>query len=187
MKNISILILVFLLIIPGVVQATVGIGIRWYTEAEIVSENSQKCVTYGLYNPFDRDVYGYIEGLGNLSDIYESEEPKLIPGGTSSDENIPTQICFDIPKVYREDCLAGFFLCSRECEEEQVIYNGEVQAAYTLESTGGTGSATGSSMAARLRLKVQCEPYQKDWTPLYAIVIIVVIIIGTFYYKRKRL
>ncbi|MBU0530697.1 MAG: hypothetical protein ABIH52_01910 [Candidatus Aenigmatarchaeota archaeon] len=193
MKYALLSLLAILLILPTPVLADVGIGLKWVTEGEAVRENSQTCITYYLYNPFDQDVKGYLEALGDLDELAVAEEPKIIPAGTSSKEAIPTDICFTVPKLYKEECLLGPLLCTRLCDEEPVVYNGEVQSAYNLNFVGGTGSSTGSSISARMRLLVNCEKVELD--PVTGFVtqptsmlagLIVIVVLLLLYYRRRK-
>ncbi|MCK5476775.1 MAG: hypothetical protein KAI55_02555 [Candidatus Aenigmarchaeota archaeon] len=189
MKYVKLKILVLLLgiiVLMPIVDATVGIGIKWFTVGEYVNENSQYCLEYGLYNPFDEEVFGYLTAVKDLENIYEAEEHKLIPSETSSKKAIMTKICFNIPKTYKEDCLIGNLLCERTCNEEQVVYNGEVMAAYELKgNAGGTGSATGTSFAAPIKLMVECEPKNRDWTLVYILVFLAIVICIRILWKKK--
>lgn len=196
-----------LLIMPLLTYATVGIGIKWFTDTEYVRENSQKCISYGLYNPFDENVSGYLTAIKELADMYETEDPKLISAGVASNKSIGTEICFNIPKVYEEECLIGnMFLCKRKCENgagipiikedtsitgktefKQVIYKGEVMAAYYLDREGGgVGSATGTSFAAPLKLKVRCEAKEINWTPVYLLVLLIIAIFIRMLRRKKN-
>jgi len=194
-----------LLIIPSGVLADVGIGLRWETEAQVIKENSKSCVTYFLYNPFDQDVNGFIKAYGNISDLAIAEDPKIIPAGTLLEDAVPTQICFHTPDVYQENCLLGVLMCERTCSATQqlypgnytvtrtpegniqnVVYAGDVQAAYDLNFAGGTGSATGSSISARMRVIVNCEKLEMDMIPLYVIIVVIVIVVLFLVYRKKR-
>jgi len=185
MKRVIIAFVIFQLL-AGTVSADVGIGIKWFTESEPVNEGEQKCLVYGLYNPFDTDVKGFLEATRDLTSIYQAEEPKLVPANTSSKEALPAQICFSIPKVYKEDSFYGF-LPQRQCGVEDVMLKGEVVAAYKLSDGAGLGSATGASFAAPLKLQVRCDPVDRNWIPVYAIIILMVAgILGLVYTKKKR-
>ncbi len=181
----SLLLFIIWLAFLPIVEATVGVGIKWKTESEIVKEGSRVCITYGLYNPFDEDVMGFLKATRDLENISEAEEPKLIPAGTDSEHAIPTQICFTIPKVYKEDCLLFGYFCERKCEEEQVVFEGEVVAAYQLKGMEGTGSVTGSSFAVPLRLLVECEPMKRNLTPLYFLIALVVLLILSIILRKR--
>ncbi|MCK5040265.1 MAG: hypothetical protein KAR87_04830 [Candidatus Aenigmarchaeota archaeon] len=200
-------IIISLLIMPLLTYATVGIGIKWFTDTEFVSENSQKCISYGLYNPFDEDVIGYLTATKGLEDIYEAEDSKLIFAGVASNKSIGTKICFSIPQVYEKDCLIGnIFLCKRTCEDgvgiplvrdedsitgkaefKKIIYEGEVMASYTLNTGGGAvGSATGTSFAAPLKLTVRCEAEERNWMPVYIVLLVLIILMYLAVLKRKK-
>lgn len=184
MKKILIFFVLWLVFLP-LAEATVGVGIKWKTESEIVEEGSTQCITYGLYNPFDEDVMGFLEVTGDLENISKAEEPKLIPAGTDSEHAIPTQICFFIPKVYKEDCLLPGLFCEKKCEEEQVILKGQVVAAYQLKAIGGTGSTTGSSFAVPLSLIVKCEPVKRNLMPLYLLIALVAVLILLIVLRKR--
>jgi hypothetical protein len=158
-------VILILFLLARFASADVGIGLSWNTESGVVREGMRHCMTdnYRIYNPFDTDVMGYLQASGNLSPIASPEEPKLVPAGTYADKAIPTEICFDIPKVYREKCHLGIFLCEQECKEEKVVFDGHISAMYVLKGPAGTGSAVGSSVAAPLELSVVCEPHGIDW------------------------
>jgi hypothetical protein len=182
-KYLGFLVLLLLLVSP--VTASIGIGIKWTTESEFINENQERCITYGIYNPFDTDVMGYLTATQELAGLYQAEEPKLIPAHTSSGEAIPTNICFTVSEVYEEKSYLGF-LPKRQCSEEQVTLKGEIMAAYVLESGPGMGSVTGVSFASPLRLRVTCTPLERNWTPVYAIIILIVAIAGFAFRKRRR-
>lgn len=177
--------LVLFLFLLGTASADVGIGLKWYTESEFVSENTVKCITYGIYNPFDTDVTGFLEATKDLKDIYESEEPKTIPAGTSSQQAIPTEICFNIPSVYKEESYLGL-LPKKECPEKEVELKGEVVAAYRVGGSSGMGSATGASFAAPLRLRVRCSPIKRSFAPVYALALLIIAALGLAYLKKRR-
>lgn len=168
--------------------ATVGIGLKWFTESEYVKEGTIKCIDYGLYNPFDQDVRGYLVATKDLESLYDAEKPKLIPANTSSKNAILTKICFKIPKkVYQENCILGM-MCKKKCENiEEKSYKGEVIAQYDISRPNqGVGSVVGSSFAAPLELKVKCEKKERNWLPLILVVIIVAAIIVWQLIKRKH-
>ncbi len=176
--------LILFFLIVGTAAADVGIGLKWSTESEFVSEGQEKCVSYGIYNPFDTDVNGYLRGTKDLSTIYRAEEPKLI-SGTSSSEAIPTEICFTVPPTYEEESILGF-LPQKKCPEKNAEIRGEVVAAYTLGAGVGTGSATGASFAAPLRLRVRCTPIERSWTPVYIIAGVFLVVLAFLGFRRRR-
>lgn len=169
------------------VNSTVGIGLKWFTEGDYAKEGTSICAIYGLYNPFDTDVYGYLTASKDLERLYSSEDVKLVPKGTSSANAIPTEICFKIPDdVHPKNCILGF-MCERSCEGvENKLYSGEVIAAYKLDANPG-GSAVGSSFAAPMRLVVKCEELKRDYTQLIAIIVAIIIIAAAaFLFLRKK-
>jgi hypothetical protein len=184
MKTVLVALVLFLLL-ASPVTATVGIGLKWYTESEFVSEGEQFCRTYGIYNPFDTDVTGFLQATEGLGGIYEAEAPKLIPAGISSGEAIPTQICFNVPNVYEEESYFGF-LPQKQCNEKEAILKGEVIAAYDLAGGAGTGSVTGASFAAPLRLRVRCTPMERNSTPAYFLIIVIIGALTLIYLKKRR-
>lgn len=188
MKKIICILFLFVLLC-GTASADVGIGLKWFTESGIADEEATSCIQYGLYNPFSTNVTGYLTATRELSDLYSTPEgEKLVPAGTFAKDALMTQICFEIGDVYKEECMAGDFLCKLECKEKEVTYEGEVAASYrTGGAVGGTGSAVGTSMAAPLTLTVRCTPHPVDYTPLYMLIVgIIIIIILGFTGKKIR-
>jgi hypothetical protein len=177
----------------------VGMGVKWYTESELVKENTIKCIGYGLYNPFDVPVMGYVEPTNTLVNISSIVEPILVLENTSSTNAIPVEICFNIPKVYKQDCILGMF-CERTCPEtssvdepykNEVRFEGDVVGKYLQldQATGATGSKTGSSVAVPLELVVICQPKERNDTLMYitfAIVIIALIAIIWLIIKQAK-
>lgn len=172
---------------PTPVRATVGIGLKWFTEGDYAKEGTSICAIYGLYNPFDTDVYGYLTATKDLEPLFSSEDIKIVPKGTSSANALPTEICFKIPDdVHPKNCVLGM-MCERSCEGvEPKYYIGEVVGAYQLGANPG-GSAVGSSFAAPLRLLVKCEDIKRDYTPLIAVIVAIIIIAAAaFLLLRKK-
>lgn len=177
------------LLLSGTGNARKAVGMKWFTELEMVSENSQHCVEYGVYNPADEDVNVYLSVTGELSDVIVSEhsEPKLVPAGTASADAIPVQLCFTVAKVYQDDCLLGPLLCEQTCSVEEVSYSGQVASMEAPSGEVGTGSATALGFSVPLTLRVKCNSFARDWTLVYVIVIVLVLIlIGLFYRKKKK-
>lgn len=174
MKRVLTVVVLFLFL-AGTVSADVGIGLKWFTEAEVVNEGEQKCVTYGIYNPFDTDVTGFLTATRELEGFYQAEEPKLIPAHTSSNEAISAQMCFNVPKVYKEEFYFGY-LPQRQCSEDEIMLKGEVMAAYMLSGRAGTGSVTGVSFAAPMMLRVRCTPLERNWMPVFILIVLVMVV-----------
>jgi len=170
-----------------------GVGIKWSQESFLVNDGEETCLTYSVYNPWPEDSYVQIvlpENLKNLL-IMQEAETKLVPANTGSVNAIPIKFCFKVPKVYAEECLIGDFLCKKECNEEQVVYEGQVSVKSVpgeTTMTGSGGSATEMSVSAPLRLKLNCNAHPTDFTLLYlvlAIVALLGIIIILFRKYRK--
>jgi len=186
----------------GMAQAeTIGIGIKWFTESEVVGENAEHCINYGLYNPFDVDINGMLDATGDLKKISRADEPIPVPKNTSSADAKPAKICFDVPKVYKEDCILGF--CKRECPEKvsvepwknEIRIEGNIIAVYVLPETAlsATGSKTGISGSVPLELVVKCEPKSRNTAGMYAtmagiavLAALIIFLIARVAKKRRR-
>jgi len=95
-------------------------------------------------------------------------------------------MCFNIPKVYKEDCLLLGMLCEKKCEEPKKTYDGEVMASYESVSTGGgVGSSTGTSFAVPLKIEVTCEPYDRDFTPAYVLTVLIIGVLLIYLLRKK--
>lgn len=191
-KIASFLIMLFIFSLTStVVLARKGVGIVWDTETEIVIENTEHCVQYGIYNPWDEDVTATLSVSSELQEIIISQDSqiKLIAGGTEHEVAVPIEFCFKVAKVYEEDCLVGSLICEQTCQAEQVVYEGKIVA---MESSGGNvggaaGSSTSLGVSVPLKLKVRCSPHTRDWTLVYvAIIILVVILILLILYKKQK-
>jgi len=171
-------------------SARKGVGIVWSTESEVVDELSTTCITYGLYNPWDEDVYAVLDVSDELKvAVTEKEaEPKLISAGTSHQNAVPVELCFVTAKAYEEDCLVDGIICEQQCKQAEVDYEGKVEANERPTGTaGGTaGSVTSLGVSVPLRLKVRCVPHPRDWTVVYAAIIIVAVIAIALLMRRRR-
>lgn len=181
------LFLSFLLVLP-IVAAEKGVGIMWATQSEIVKEGQSNCISYSVYNPFSESASIYLSATGELTQFVVDTQPITVPAGTTHDKAIPVSLCFNIPTVYEKSCTAGI-VCGRDCTEPQVSYAGEVVAAeQTAGETGaGTaGSATRAVASAPLTLKVACEPQAKNWTPVFVIAIVLVLLLGLVALRMRK-
>ncbi|MBU4482065.1 hypothetical protein KKC16_01270, partial [Patescibacteria group bacterium] len=167
--------------------SSVGMGIKWYTESEIVDENIKHCVVYGLYNPypFDTDVEGYLEASGQLEVLYIETTSTLVPKFTNSTNAIPIEICFNVPKVYNESCILGF--CERICPvkdpetpyKNETRFKGSIIGKYSFflgEQSAATGSKTGTAVAVPLELIVKCSAKQRNNKAMYTTFILILIV-----------
>jgi len=184
-------IICMILIISLLLMSTVSaVGIKWFTEQEYVSENSEKCITYGSYNPSGKDIKVKIEVEGKVTEIIDSEssEDKIIKANTRSKNAEMINFCFDVPKIYKEDCLFFKFICKQDCEEEQTVYDGEVimtEKPMDGSSSSMAGSGTTIAASAPLSLIVKCEEYDRNWTLVYVILILIVLVTMIILIYRK--
>jgi hypothetical protein len=188
MKQFLLPLLFSILLFLPLAAAEKGVGIMWMTQSEVVKEGQTDCVNYSVYNPFNEDTSIYLSASGALQPFVIESQPVLVPANTTHDKAIPISLCFNVPKVYKEDCVAGI-ACSRSCSEPEVAYVGEVIAAMAKTEnamTGGAGSATQAAASAPLTLKVACEPVARTWTPIIAIIIAIAVIFGLIAARRKK-
>lgn len=181
---------ILLLVIISFVDARKGVGLSWSTETELVNENKVHCIDYGLYNPWDEDVYAILSTSDELSSIVSviERDSMLIKAGTSSSNAIPVRICFEVKKIYKESCILGM-MCEKKCEETQAEYSGQIIVKEKVPDTlQGSGSSVALDVAAPLKIKVTCEKTERSYTPLIIILItlILLILIGWFLIKKKR-
>jgi hypothetical protein len=167
-----------------------AVGIVWSTEREMVSELSPHCIEYGVYNPSGTDALVQLSVSDSLKPVVQgaSSRTEAVAAGTRHDAAVRVSLCFQVPKVYKADCLAGDFLCEQACTQEEVSYTGEVMALEVQDEQGaGMGSQTTVGASVPLTLRVQCNPYGRDWTPVYLIVAAVAVagIAGRMYMKKK--
>jgi len=180
--------LMFLLVILISIGTVSAVGIVWSTEGDYVTENSEKCITYGAYNPSAQDIKVKIEATESLKEaiIGESVSNKIIKAGTEAQAAEKVDFCFKVPQVYKQDCLMGNILCKKTCGEETKVYKGEVtMSEEVIGGDGGSGSGVSAEAAAPLELRVLCVPYERNWSPVYIVgIIIVLILIGMLLYKE---
>ena len=183
--------LVFLLLVLP--MASAGVGLSWNKESALVKENTKTCLTYNVYNPFDKDTYAKIVLSKDMQDIMtsSSSEAKFIPSNTNSSNGIPITFCFKTPKVYPKDCLIGnTFLCKQTCNETMKTYSGEVQAqelsAAEVKAGGSGGSKTQMSVSAPIRIRVQCVPHGRDYSLVYGIVALIAAVLLLIRFRKKR-
>lgn len=127
-----------------------------------------------------RDLNEKIEGL---------KDKKIVDvkAGTFHNETVDVEICFDIPSISK--CLInseslGKYFC-KKCITK--FYSGEVYAKYLKEAgIGGTGSQTGSSVSAPLKIKVRCSESKTPYLLFIAIILILVIVIFFIVKKLKK-
>ncbi|MEK6934934.1 MAG: hypothetical protein AABW46_03580 [Nanoarchaeota archaeon] len=187
--RVVILSLLIILIIMPASLALKGVGIKWSSESAIVEEESTTCLDYGLYNPWDEAInaeLGVSEELQEVITVKESETVFLNAFKPSSDA-VPVQLCFKVPEVYEDDCLIAGFLCEQTCDLGEISFKGDVVATGKgTDVSGSSGSSATVAASVPLELIVNCEERERSYVDLYiAILILVLIIIGVVFYKRK--
>jgi len=175
-------------------MVSAGIGLKWEQESALIPEDSNVCLTYGVYNPWPSDSYVQIGLSDSLQEIVDSTDVKVesIPKYTFSNSSIPIKFCFKTPSVYNQDCLVfGKFLCKQECSEEMKIYSGEVEVFEVNEATvlsgGSGGSATSMSISAPLRVKVKCIAHSRNYSLVYALVGIIALLVLLWKIYKKNI
>ncbi|MBI2584196.1 MAG: hypothetical protein HYW25_05995 [Candidatus Aenigmarchaeota archaeon] len=165
-------VLAFAFLMPPA-HAEKGVGLKWFTENENVAEESMHCIDYGIYNPWNTDVNAVLKVSGEFLQVAEMKksEPVFVKAATASSAALPSRICFRIGDTYEEECLIGNWFCDRTCPKEQREYAGQVvvEEAPEESTVGGTGAMVTFSVAAPLRLVVECRDEKRDLTPLYYI------------------
>ena len=180
-----------LLVVPLV---SAGVGVKWDKESSLVPEKTKTCMTYQVYNPWNKDSYVQIELSEELLPIVSSMESQseFIPKQTSSDQAIPVEFCFKTPVIYEEDCLLfNRFMCEQDCSEPVKIYEGEVEVkeAGSLDILEGNtgGSSTTVSVSAPLRVRVQCLAHSRNYSLVYITVALIAgILLTRNLLKRKK-
>jgi hypothetical protein len=175
------------------VDARKGVGIKWETEREIIGQGETYCVKYGLYNPWDEDVYTLLGVSDEFKPIISSEtsDAKLIKAGTFHADAVPVQLCFKIANnIYKQDCLTGSLICEQKCEETPKIYTGKILAMEKSEGTtsGTAGSTTTLGVSVPLTLEIRCDKHPRDFTIVYATIIVIVcgLIAWILFRRHKR-
>ncbi len=191
MKHVAISLVAFLVLASFLAVPVGAVGIVWSTEKEMVGEMSPHCITYGVYNPSEEDATVKLSVSDSLKPIVQGEvsQTRVVAAGTTHDQAVELELCFQVPKVYAADCLAGDFLCEQACMQDEISYTGEIMAMEVNDgSGGGMGSATTVGASVPLTLRVACSPYQRDWSPVYVIVIVAAAaaIAGRVYLKKKK-
>ncbi|MBU2612140.1 MAG: hypothetical protein KKB62_00275 [Nanoarchaeota archaeon] len=173
-------------------MVSAGVGIKWDQESALIPENSDVCLTYGVYNPWPTDTSVQISLSSSLQEIIESQETEVVdvPKYTYSNSSIPIKFCFKTPKVYGKDCLLfGSLLCSQECSEPMKVYEGQVivsEASSSQTGGSGSGSSTSMSVSAPLRVRVQCVPHSTDYSPVYIAMGVLALLVLAWRIKKRK-
>jgi len=186
-KTISLIIFIFFILI-FIKPAYAGVGIVYGVRDVEVYEGDTKCITYGIYNPFDSDVTALIFASGELSNLISKSDQFFVPAHTSHDDAKKVEFCFKIPKdVYERDCLIGNFFCDKSCSNDLKVFRGSIVVQEVKEVKQGTGSGTASSASASLNLIVKCLPQKRNYfalSGLIAALLIFLAIIGFIIWMR---
>ncbi|MBI4362911.1 MAG: hypothetical protein HY558_07025 [Euryarchaeota archaeon] len=169
-----------------------GVGLKWGQESATLEEARVSCLDYGLYNPFNTNVTGTLQATGDLDRVAVPVAPVAVSKFTPSTSAVTTRLCFDVPRLYREECRLGPYFCSRACQEPPVTYAGDVAAVAAPEgSRPGTGSAVAAQSAAPLRITVACRSHGVDTSPerngpVYGGLLLAIGIAGWFGNQRRK-
>ncbi len=193
MKKVVSLFILLMLAVSVFPLVSAGVGLAWSQETALIPENSNACLTYGVYNPWPTDSYVKINLSESLQGIVSSSNASIshIPAETSSNDSIPVKFCFRTPKVYPENCLLfNTFLCSQNCSLPIKTYEGQVEvmevSASQLKSGGSGGSSTQMSISAPLRVRVECIKHGTDYSIIYILVGIIALAILLWRILKKR-
>ena len=177
----------FSLLAVSMAAQAAAVGIVWTTETEMVNELAPHCIEYGVYNPSADDAMVQLSVSDSLKPVTQGaySHTQLVAGSTKHDNAVMVQLCFQVPRVYEADCLAGDFLCEQSCTQDEVVYEGEVMALELKEAQGGgIGSQTTVGASVPLKLRVKCNPYGRDWSPVY-LGVAAVAVVGIAGYMKK--
>jgi hypothetical protein len=186
------LVFTFALVSLLLLSSVSAVGIKWYTEQESVSENSEKCIPYGAYNPSSRDIGVHIEVTGNIQEIITTSAvtDELVPAKTSSANAKEINFCFTMPKIYQDDCLVGNLICEQTCQSPAQSFTGDVVMTETMiGNAGGTaGSGTTIAASAPLTLTALCQEKSRDWSIAYlsAILVCAIVFMSALYIKYRK-
>jgi hypothetical protein len=176
-KTLVILALVTALILVPSVSARKGVGLVWSTEAEVVSEGGQKCITYGVYNPWDEDVRMQLTVSETLKPILvgTQSDVRTISANTGHENAVPVQLCFNVGSVYRT------------CDNPEVALSGKVMAVEAPEANAqGTGSATALGVSVPLSLRVSCNSELHNYTIAYVLGSVALVAAVLLFVARRK-
>ncbi len=163
-----------------------GAGIKYGVESINVEDEGQHCVQYGVYNPWAGNVTLALSTSGEIEQFASESKEIFVPEFTFHGNSINSEICFR-PEVFARDCLIGsFLLCRKECPEAQRIFSGEVSVSEVIKpSTSGTGSSASAVASAPLTITVICKAYERNWLPVIALIIVIIITIAAILIVRQ--
>ena len=169
--------------------ALAGLGINTYQSSIAVSEGEEKCITYGVYNPFPgEDTLVEISVSDELKEILKSQgsEKILIPANTLHDDSLPIEFCFKVPNnLFEKECAIGNVLCKQTCPVEKQEYIGEV-LVQTVPSDAVSGSATKTTVSSDLTVRVICKVSRTNFAIIYALVALISAGITAYLVNQKK-
>jgi len=182
--------LLLILLIPSGF-ALKGVGIKWTSESAYVDEKSPVCLDYGIYNPWDEDINAQLGVSKELQEVIRVKETEtvFVKANTPNTNAVPVKLCFDIPKVYKDNCLVAGVICEQTCSLGEVNYKGEVIATGSgTEVSAGSGSTATVSASVPLEIRIKCNQHERSYIVVYIAVLIILLIIALiFYTKRKKM
>jgi len=199
LETYDIIIKVFLLLIIATAHivlaipaagAEKGVGLSWADESISVKEGEEACVMYGVYNPFSEDVTAKLFIIGEARNFIasQSSEKIFVRGETYHDRSQLVEICFEVERVYEDDCLIGDMMCEQACRGEPATFKSEVLAAGMSDSKKvEMGSSTEFGVAAPLDITVECVPRDRDLRVAYYASGIIAMSIASYVFYRKVL
>ena len=175
--------LCFLFLIP---LAQAGVGIKYGIESIAIPDESLHCVEYGVYNPWEDTSVVVLSAGGDIEQFALESTEVNVSAYTYHGDAITVDICFQ-PDIFEKDCLINDWgLCRKVCAQEEAVFEGEVAATEIRTiSASGTGSAASASAAAPLKITVKCESYERNWLPVIALVIVIVITVAALLFVRQ--
>jgi hypothetical protein len=191
-KNFFVLTLCFLFVSLILIGSVSAVGIKWYTESEIATEGEEVCIRYGAYNPSNQDILVNVEVTGSLQNVVigPASEETLVLANTHSSVAKDINFCFTVPYVYEPDCLVGNMVCEQVCEGDRLSFDGEIIMTEKPADTAGdaaAGSGISLSASAPLSLEVACNPYPRNYTPVYIVgIVVVAILLGVAIYNKNK-
>ncbi|MBS3099076.1 hypothetical protein J4462_02595 [Candidatus Pacearchaeota archaeon] len=188
-KKIRSIVCILFLLVLLIYPVSAGVGIKWDRESALASGGERACLTYGVYNPWPEESYVKVSLSDELLEVLDVQDTEavLIPSNTPSGAAIPIEFCFEVPeKIYEKDCWIGsFFVCEQECKEEQRVYEGDVEVTSVAPPEGVEGSAAIMAVSAPLRVKVRCDPFERDYTLLYVLIGVISVVIIFLLFRKK--
>ncbi len=192
MKNKTIMALLFvcLLVFTQGVSARSGVGLYWEADTLSVHENTEECVEYKVYNPWEDPVNVMLNPSDELEEVTKSTgDSTFVQGDTSHTDAIPVEVCFEVGNVYEDDCLLFGTMCKQVCGDSIVKYEGKILASEvnTEESQAATGSAAAIAVGAPMGISVQCSPSGRDFTFVYiAVIVVALALVGFILYRKNK-